>query len=175
MLVAGRAVVIRQDNVDTDVLYPGQFLNVLDPAEMPKYLFEGLDPSLREQLGGDTILVAGENFGTGSSRENVPLAMRAAGIRCVLAKSFARIFHRNCINLGLAAMASPDAVDAARPGAPIRIETETGAIHVDDRTFQARPLPPFMLELLAAGGLVPWIGGRLAELRAEPERASDRA
>jgi 3-isopropylmalate/(R)-2-methylmalate dehydratase small subunit len=164
VIVEGRAIVIAQDNVDTDVLYPGQFLNVLDPAEMPRYLFEGLDPSLRDQLGGDTILVAGENFGTGSSRENVPTAMRAAGIRCVLAKSFARIFMRNCINLGRPAIASPQAVEAARPGSTIRIEAEAGTVEVDGQAFRVPPLPAFMLELLDSGGLVPWIAGRLPEL-----------
>jgi 3-isopropylmalate/(R)-2-methylmalate dehydratase small subunit len=162
VIIEGRAVVIAKDNVDTDVLYPGQYLNVLDVAEMTKYLFDGLDPALRDELTGDTILFAGENFGTGSSRENVPIAMRAAGIRCVVAKSFARIFHRNCLNLGLPAMASPEAAAAAQRGASVRIETDTGAIEVDGQAFTARPLPPFVLELLQAGGLVPWIGGRLA-------------
>ena len=162
MNIEGRAVVIPKDDVDTDVLYPGQFLNVLDVAEMTKYLFEGLDPSLRDQLTGDTILFAGENFGTGSSRENVPVAMRAAGIRCVVAKSFARIFHRNCINLGLPAMASAEAAEAARPGLSVRITTETGTIEVDGQAFAAQPLPDFVAELLNAGGLVPWIGERLA-------------
>ncbi len=166
MIIEGRALVIAQDNVDTDVLYPGQFLNVLDPGEMPKYLFEGLDPGLRDELTGDTILVAGENFGTGSSRENVPLAMKAAGIRCIVAKGFARIFHRNCVNLGLPAIPCPEAVAAARPGSSVRIETESGAVHVDGRAFGAPPLPDFMLELLGAGGLVPWIRARLPELRA---------
>jgi 3-isopropylmalate/(R)-2-methylmalate dehydratase small subunit len=157
VIVEGRAIVIPQDDVDTDVLYPGRFLNVLDPAEMPRHLFEGLDPSLRDQLGGDTVLVAGANFGTGSSRENVPIAMRAAGIRCVLAKSFARIFLRNCINLGLPAITSPEAVEEARPGSAIRIAPETGTLDVDGRVFRVPPLPSFMLELLAAGGLAPWI------------------
>jgi 3-isopropylmalate/(R)-2-methylmalate dehydratase small subunit len=164
VIIEGQALVIAQDNVDTDVLYPGQFLNVLDPAEMARYLFEGLDPSLRDQLADDTILVAGENFGSGSSRENVPIAMRAAGIRCVVAKSFARIFHRNCVNLGLPAIPSPDAVDVARRGSAISIDPEAGAIRVDGRDFQTRPLPPFMLELLRSGGLVPWISDRLPEL-----------
>jgi 3-isopropylmalate/(R)-2-methylmalate dehydratase small subunit len=162
VIIEGRAVVIPQNDVDTDVLYPGQYLNVLDVADMTKYLFEGLDPSLRDELTGDTILVAGANFGTGSSRENVPIAMKAAGIRCVVAKSFARIFHRNCLNLGLPALASPEAAAAARRGSSVRIETDTGAIEVDGQLFSARPLPPFVLELLQAGGLVPWVGGQLA-------------
>jgi 3-isopropylmalate/(R)-2-methylmalate dehydratase small subunit len=161
MIIEGRAVVIEQDDVDTDVLYPGQYLNVLDVAEMATHLFEGLDPSLRDQLTGRTVLLAGENFGAGSSRENVPIAMRAAGIECVVAKSFARIFHRNCINLGLPAMACPAAVVAASPGSTVRIETDSGTIEVDGRPFEAPPLPPFMLELLRSGGLVPWIGARL--------------
>jgi 3-isopropylmalate/(R)-2-methylmalate dehydratase small subunit len=162
VIIEGRAVVIPKDDVDTDVLYPGQYLNVLDVTEMTKYLFEGLDPSLRDELTGDTILFAGENFGSGSSRENVPIAMRAAGIRCVVAKSFARIFHRNCINLGLPAVASPEAAAAARRGSSVRITTESGTIEIDGRTFTARPLPAFVAELLDAGGLVPWIGERLA-------------
>jgi 3-isopropylmalate/(R)-2-methylmalate dehydratase small subunit len=161
VIIEGRAVVIPKDDVDTDVLYPGQYLNVLDVTEMTKYLFEGLDPALRDELTGDTILFAGENFGSGSSRENVPIAMRAAGIRCVVAKSFARIFHRNCINLGLPAVASPEAAAAARRGSSVRITTESGTIEVDGQAFTARPLPAFVAELLDAGGLVPWIGERL--------------
>jgi 3-isopropylmalate/(R)-2-methylmalate dehydratase small subunit len=157
MIVQGRAIVIEQDDVDTDVLYPGKFLNVLDPAEMPRYLFEGLDPSLRDQLGGGTVLVAGANFGTGSSRENVPTAMRAAGIRCVVARSFARIFMRNCINLGLPAIACAEAVDAAAPGSTVVVDVGGGTVAVDGETFRFAPLPPFMLELLEVGGLVPWI------------------
>jgi len=156
----GTAVVIDQDDVDTDVMYPGQFIGILDDDEMAKHLFEGLDPTLRDQLVGDTILVAGANFGTGSSRENVPAAMRAAGIKCVIAKSFARIFQRNCINLGLLAVPCPEAVAAARRGAQIRIEVESGAISVGGRTFQAGALPPFMIELVECGGLAPWIRNR---------------
>jgi 3-isopropylmalate dehydratase small subunit len=153
----GSAVVIDRDDVDTDVMYPGRFIGILDDAEMAKHLFEGLDPSLRDELVGDTILVAGANFGTGSSRENVPAAMRAAGIRCVIARSFARIFQRNCINLGLPAIACPDAVTATRRGSRIRIDLASGTVDVDGEIFEATALPPFMVELVAAGGLVPWI------------------
>jgi 3-isopropylmalate/(R)-2-methylmalate dehydratase small subunit len=160
VIIEGTAVVIDQDDVDTDVMYPGQFIGILDDDEMAKHLFEGLDPSLRDQLVGDTVLFAGRNFGTGSSRENVPAAMKASGIRCVVAGSFARIVHRNCINLGMPALTSPEAVAAARPGSSVRIEPERGAIHVDGRVFPSAPLPPFMLELLTAGGLVPWIRNR---------------
>jgi 3-isopropylmalate/(R)-2-methylmalate dehydratase small subunit len=158
----GTAVVIAQDDVDTDVMYPGQFIGILNDDEMAKHLFEGLDPSLRDQLVGDTILFAGANFGTGSSRENVPAAMRAAGIRCVIAKSFARIFQRNCINLGLLAIPCPDAVVVARPGSYARVEVESGTVEVDGRPFQAAALPPFMVELVKQGGLAPWIRSRNA-------------
>jgi 3-isopropylmalate/(R)-2-methylmalate dehydratase small subunit len=158
----GTAVVIDRDDVDTDVMYPGQFIGILDDNEMAKHLFEGLDPSLRDKLVGDTVLVAGANFGTGSSRENVPAAMRAAGIRCVVAKSLARIFQRNCINLGLLAIPCPDAVAAARPGSHVRVEVESGVVEVDGRRFQAAALPPFMVELVQQGGLAPWIRSRRA-------------
>jgi len=159
--VEGAAVLIDLDNVDTDVMYPGRFLGILDDAEMATHLFEGLDPSLREQLVGDTILVAGANFGTGSSRENVPAAMRAAGIRCVIAKSFARIFQRNCFNLGLPAIPCPDALAAARPGSWISVDVESGTIEIENHQFQTIALPPFMVELIGHGGLAPWVHARI--------------
>jgi 3-isopropylmalate/(R)-2-methylmalate dehydratase small subunit len=160
MSLQGRAIVIRQDDVDTDVLYPGTYLNVTDVEQMCRHLFEGLDPSLRAQLGGDTALVVGSNFGTGSSREHVPQAMAASGIRFLVGKSFARIFYRNCINLGLPAVVSPEAVDAASPGSALRLDLEGGSVEVDGRELPIAPVPEFMREMFAAGGLVPWIRGR---------------
>jgi len=162
MIVEGRAVLVRGDNIDTDVLYPGAQLNIDEVEEMKPYLFEGLDPSLRDELGGDTVLVVDENFGAGSSREHVPLAMRAWGIRCLVGKSFARIFYRNCINLGLLVVTCPEVVDAATSGAMLSIDTETGEIDVDGRRFQAHPIAPFVLEMISAGGLVAWGERRLA-------------
>ena len=162
MIIDGSAVVIAQDNVDTDVLYPGPYLNIDDPEEMKAFLFEGLDPALRDQLGGNTVLVVGENFGTGSSREHVPLAMKASGIRAVVGKSFARIFYRNCINLGLPVFTSGEAVDAASSGSTIRISAECGEVTVDGRLFRAAPLPPFILAMILSGGLVGWARNRLA-------------
>jgi 3-isopropylmalate/(R)-2-methylmalate dehydratase small subunit len=156
VIVSGRAVVIREDNVDTDVLYPGAYLNVTDVDEMRRYLFEGLDPSLRDELGGDTILVVGRNFGAGSSREHVPQAMRASGVRALVGESFARIFYRNCINLGLPAFLSADAASAAKTGSTVEIDTG-GEITVDGTAFAAPPLPGFMLDLLERGGLEPWV------------------
>lgn len=161
MIVEGKAVVIEGANVDTDVMYPGAYLNIDDPEQMKPYLFEGYDPSLREQLGGDTVIVVGENFGIGSSREHVPQAMKAWGVHGVLGKSFARIFRRNCINLGLPIVACPEAVDAVAPGSRVRIDTDAGAVEVDGRRFQAERLPSFALELVGAGGLVPWARQRI--------------
>jgi 3-isopropylmalate/(R)-2-methylmalate dehydratase small subunit len=158
--LTGRAVAIRQDDVDTDVLYPGAYLNVTDVEQMTQYLFEGLDPSLRDQLGGDTALVVGANFGAGSSREHVPQAMAASGIRFLAGKSFARIFYRNCINLGLPAVIAPDAVEAAGHGSALELDLEGGKISVDGRSFAIRPVPAFLLEMFAAGGLVPWMRER---------------
>jgi 3-isopropylmalate/(R)-2-methylmalate dehydratase small subunit len=156
MIIDGRAVVIDGDNVDTDVMYPGQYLNIEDPDKMKGHLFEGYDPALRDQLGEDAILVTGWNFGIGSSREHVPIAIKAWGVRCVLGKSFARIFRRNCVNLGLPALACPEAAEAVRPESKIHIDTESGEVEVDGSGFQAEPVPRFVLEVQSAGGLVPW-------------------
>jgi 3-isopropylmalate/(R)-2-methylmalate dehydratase small subunit len=156
VIIEGRAVVIDGDNVDTDVMYPGEFLNIEDPDAMKAHLFEGYDPALRDQLGEDAIIVTGWNFGIGSSREHVPLAMKAWGVRCVLGKSFARIFRRNCVNLGLLAVACVDAAEAVGPDSTIRIDTDTGSIVVDGETFQSEPVPDLVRELQDAGGLVEW-------------------
>ena len=163
MIVSGKAVVVPGTNIDTDVLYPGIYLNIDDPDLMKPYLFEGLDPSLRDQLEGDTVLVVGVNFGMGSSREHVPLAMKASGVRCVIGASFARIFYRNCINLALPALSCPEAVEAAKPGSQISVDAAAGKVIVDGQEFVAAPVPPFMLEMLERGGLVPWAQHKLAQ------------
>jgi 3-isopropylmalate/(R)-2-methylmalate dehydratase small subunit len=155
MTIEGTALVVRGDNVDTDVMYPGAFLNIEDPEAMAPHLFEGFDPSLRDRLTGETILVVGENFGIGSSREHVPLAMKANGVRGVVGRSFARIFYRNCVNLGLAAVACPEAVDAAHDGSSIVIDP-AGAVDVDGRRFAVPAAPALLTELADAGGLVAW-------------------
>jgi 3-isopropylmalate/(R)-2-methylmalate dehydratase small subunit len=162
VIIEGRAVVIPGDDVDTDVMYPGAYLNIDDPEEMKPYLFEGYDASLRDQLDDDTVIVCGWNFGIGSSREHVVQAMQAWQVRCVVGKSFARIFRRNCVNLGLPILESPEAVEAARARSRIRIDTERGEVEVDGWTFAAAPIDPFVLELQNAGGLVPWVRERLS-------------
>lgn len=155
MILEGKALVVDKDNVDTDTLYPGAHLNV-DVEQIKHYLFEGLDPSLRDRLGNDTVLVVGENFGSGSSREHVVQGMKAWNIRCVLGKSFAHIFHRNCVNLGLPIIAQADAAAAARPESEIRIDMDSGQIEVDGERFVSEPLPQFIQDMISSGGLIPW-------------------
>ena len=157
MRLAGRAVVISEANVDTDVLYPGSFLNIEDPELMSPHLFEGLDPSLRDEMGPDTILVVGENFGTGSSREHVPLGMKASGVSCLVGASFARIFRRNCLNLGLPLVDCPAAVARASTGSEVAVDLDGGVVEVDGESFEIAPMPDFMRRMVDAGGLVPWL------------------
>lgn len=163
MEISGRAVVIDVADVNTDLLYPGPYLNIDDPETMKNHLFEGLDPSLRDQLGGPTVLLVGDNFGGGSSREHVPLAMKASGVLAVVGRSFARIFYRNCINLGLPAIVCADAVAAAQRGSAIRIIADDGRVEVDGRAFSAPLLPRFVIDMVKRGGLVPYVRRRLAE------------
>ena len=161
MRLEAKAVVVPGDDIDTDVLYPGAYLNVTDVEAMKQYLFEGLDPSLRDQLGGETALVAGANFGAGSSREHVPQAMHAWGVRFLVGRSFARIFARNCLNLGLPIVTCAPAAEAAAPGSQIALDFDEGRIEVDGAAFPIPPFPPFMREMMASGGLVPWVRGNL--------------
>jgi 3-isopropylmalate/(R)-2-methylmalate dehydratase small subunit len=160
VIIEGRAVVIPGDDVDTDVMYPGQYLNIDDPEQMKPYLFDGYDPSLRDQLGDDAIIVTGLNFGIGSSREHVPLAMKAWGVQAVVGPSFARIFRRNCVNLGLPILEAPEAAAAVQPGSRIRIDTDSCEITVDGQQFSVAPVAPLVQKLRDAGGLIPFASER---------------
>lgn len=156
MILQGKAVVIDNDNVDTDTLYPGAYLNIDEPEDMKPHLFEGLDPSLLDELGEDTVLVVGENFGLGSSREHVVQAMKAWNIQCVLGKSFARIFHRNSMNLALPAIVQAEAATNAQTGSQVCIDTEEGHVEIDGEQFAAKPIPSFLRDMLSSGGLITW-------------------
>ena len=129
-------------------------LGVTDVDQMTQHLFEGLDPALRAQLGGDTALVVSANFGSGN-RGSMCWAMSASGIRFLVGKSFARIFYRNCINLGLPAVIAPEVVNAASPGSMVELDLDAGTVTVDGQVFSVHPIPSFLQELFAAGGLVP--------------------
>lgn len=157
----GPALKVEGANIDTDVLYPGSFLNIDDPAQMKPHLFEGLDPGLRDELQPGTILVVGENFGCGSSREHVPLAMKAWGIGAVVGQSFARIFYRNCINLALPIVVCSEGAKAAHTGSLVSVDSD-GTVTVDGGTYHVPPTPAFMQDMISSGGLVAWARRRLA-------------
>ena len=144
------------DNIDTDVIIPARYLNTSDPAELAKHCLEDLDTSFVERVQPGDIIVAEENFGCGSSREHAPICIKAAGVDAVIAKSFARIFYRNSINIGLAILECPEAVDAIKQGDVVSIDADAGIItdETTGETFQAEPFPPFIREIIEEGGLV---------------------
>ena len=152
------------DNVDTDVIIPARHLNTSAPRELAAHCMEDIDPSFVARVQSGDILVAGRNFGCGSSREHAPLAIKECGIACVIAESFARIFYRNAINIALPILECPAAVRAISAADEISVDLETGEIvnHTTGQTFRAEPFPPFMMELIAAGGLVAYLKGRTA-------------
>jgi 3-isopropylmalate/(R)-2-methylmalate dehydratase small subunit len=151
-------------NVDTDAIIPARYLNINDPAELAKHCMEDIDEGFAERVRPGDIIVATTNFGCGSSREHAPLCIKAAGVSCVIAGSFARIFYRNAINIGLPILECDDAVDKTDAGDEIEVELESGSIRNSTKgvTFQAKPYPDFMLELMRAGGLVEYTRRRLA-------------
>ena len=152
-------------DVDTDVIIPARYLNTSDPAELAKHCMEDLDASFTDKVAPGDIIVAEENFGCGSSREHAPIAIKAAGVDAVIAKSFARIFYRNSINTGLAILECPEAVDAIKDGDVVSIDADTGAIadETTGKVFQAEPFPPFIREIIEQGGLVNRTRAMLAE------------
>lgn len=155
------------DDIDTDVIFPGKYLSITDPKEMAPHCLEGIDPEFSRRVRRGDIVVAGENFGSGSSREQAPLALVHAGVACVVARSFARIFYRNAINLGLPILVSPEAVAACATGDEMSIDLDQGIIRVNGQTFEAAPFPPELQQLIAAGGLVPYVRQELARRAAQ--------
>ena len=152
-------------NVDTDVIIPGKYCNIVDQAELGKHAMEGIDPEFSTRVRSGDIIVADSNFGCGSSREVAPIAIKGAGVSAVIAKSFARIFYRNAINIGLPILESPEAVDAIAAGDEIEIDPAAGAIRnlTKGTNYKAAEFPPFMRSLIEAGGLIPYVERRLAE------------
>ena len=144
------------DNVDTDVIIPARYLNVSSGEELAKYCMIDIDADFVNNVKEGDIIVATKNFGCGSSREHAPLAIKCAGISCVIASTFARIFYRNAINIGLPIMECPEAVDAISAGDTVSVNFDTGVItdETTGKTFQAEPFPPFIQKIIADGGLM---------------------
>lgn len=155
------------DDVDTDAIIPGRYLVMNDPLELAEHLFEGVRPDMAAQAKKGDIVVAGENFGCGSSREHAPLALKGAGIDAVVAKSFARIFFRNAINIGLPLFICPE-VERIDDGDLIEIDMGQGLIHNQTRgeSYKTTPLPEFLQQIVEAGGLVEYTRRLVAEVKA---------
>jgi 3-isopropylmalate dehydratase small subunit len=150
------------DNVDTDVIIPARYLVTTDSKELGRHCMEGIDPSFSQAVAAGDIIVAGQNFGCGSSREHAPMAIKGAGISCVIAESFARIFFRNAFNMGLPIFEAVNVYEGIEAGDTISVDEGTGKIinHTKSKTFAANPIPPFMQALLEAGGLMAYVMGR---------------
>jgi len=159
MKVSGRALVLG-DDIDTDVIYPARYLTVLDWAEQATHVFEALGPQMQSKVREASVVAAGWNLGCGSSREHAVTGLLGAGIRLVVAKSFARIFFRNAINNGLAVIESPALVDALAEGDELDVDLVAGEARCRSGAVQFKPLPPFLLGILQQGGL--WASVRCA-------------
>ncbi len=144
------------EDVDTDAIIPARYLNTSDPEELAKHCMEDADAGFVAKMAPGDIIVAGKNFGCGSSREHAPIAIKAAGVSCVIAPSFARIFYRNAFNMGLPIFESPEAASDVREGDELEVDAGTGNIRnrTTGREYRAHPIPPFMQELIADGGLM---------------------
>jgi 3-isopropylmalate/(R)-2-methylmalate dehydratase small subunit len=162
MKVAGKAVKFG-DDIDTDVILPGKYLVLIDPNDLAKHAMEGLDPAFPEKAAQGVIVVGGKNFGCGSSREQAPIALKYAGVRCILAESFARIFFRNAINIGLPVIECKGISAAVENGDEVAVDFEAGKVQdiTNGKSLQAPKLPPFIVEILTDGGLIENLRKRL--------------
>ena len=147
------------DNVNTDEIIPAKYLNTSEPAELAMHCMEGIDERFAANVGRGDVIVAGKNFGCGSSREHAPVSIKSAGVSCVIAASFARIFCRNAINMGLPIFESPEAGSRIQASDRIEVDPVAGEIRnvTRNETYRTEPFPEFMQELIAAGGLIPWV------------------
>lgn len=157
-MIKGSAWVF-QDNIDTDMIYPARFMNTADAKEMGTHCMEDYDPEFIKKIHRGDIIVAGKNFGCGSSREHAPISIQAAGIDCVIAKSFARIFYRNAINTGLPILECSEAVDDCSPGDIFSIDYTTGKIvnETSGKSYQTIAFPEFIQKIMDKGGLISYI------------------
>lgn len=161
-MIKGKAIKYG-NNVDTDVIIPARYLNTTDPKELAAHCMEDLDPEFKNKVRLGDIIVAGTNFGCGSSREHAPIAIKASGISCIIAETFARIFYRNAINIGLPIMECPEAAKDIKDGDEVAVDLTTGEITnlTTGRTYKAAPFPQFMQELIKTGGLVEYVKERM--------------
>lgn len=159
MIMTGRAHIIG-NHIDTDQIIPSRYLGTLDPIKLAEGCFFSLIPGFATRVHSGDILVAGDNMGCGSSREHAPLAIRAAGISCVVARSFSRIFYRSAINIGLPAVICPSAVDFADPDEDMLVDFDRGVVESHGCTADFSPFSSSILEILSAGGLVPFMSRR---------------
>lgn len=150
------------DNVDTDVIIPARHLNTSDHKELASHCMEDINTEFVKKVKQGDIMVGGENFGCGSSREHAPIAIKASGIDCVIAKTFARIFYRNAINIGLPILECPEASEKIQDGDKVSIDFDSGVITNETKgeTYQALPFPDFIKDIMAKGGLIAQISGR---------------
>ena len=144
------------DNIDTDVIIPARYLNTSDPGELAAHCMEDIDTEFVKNVKKGDIMVGTKNFGCGSSREHAPIAIKASGISCVIASSFARIFYRNAINIGLPILECADAAEAISNGDEVEVDFSTGDIHdlTTGKSFKAQPFPEFIQDIIASGGLI---------------------
>ena len=152
-------------DIDTDAIIPARYLNTSDPVELAKHCMEdSKTPDFMKRMKKGDIIVADKNFGCGSSREHAPIAIKTAGVSCVIAKTYARIFYRNSFNMGLPIFECPEAVDGISEGDVVEVDAEKGIIKniTTKKTYQANPIPPFMQELISAGGLMEWVKNKVA-------------
>jgi len=153
------------NDVDTDVIIPARYLNTSDPLELAKYCMVDGDPQFASKVSPGDVMVAGKNFGCGSSREHAPIAIKAAGVSCVIAHSFARIFYRNAFNIGLLIFECPEAAERAQQGHQVSVDTTSGVItnRTTNETYQATPVPEFMQQIIVAGGLINYVAKRVKQ------------
>lgn len=153
------------DDVDTDAIIPARYLNTSDSATLAAHCMEDADPEFARKVKQSDLIVAGKNFGCGSSREHAPVAIKASGVSCVIAHSFARIFYRNAFNMGLPILECPEAAVAIEMGDDIEVDLDRGMIfnHTRQQTYQAQQIPPFMQKLLQAGGLMAYVREQMTQ------------
>jgi 3-isopropylmalate dehydratase small subunit len=151
------------DDVDTDAIIPARYLNTSDPKALAAHCMEDADATFSGKVNAGDVIIAGKNFGCGSSREHAPVAIKAVGVSCVIAQSFARIFYRNAFNTGLPILECPEAVAAIETGDEVEVDLDQGVVANVTKgvKYKAEPVPPFMQELLNAGGLIPYVQKQL--------------